>query len=164
MITRALEKPKMGMEHPLGRFYKSDIGIFKIFIFRPKMAAVRMKKLRFFIFWSFFHLNGRHFVPKNENFKNSNVTFIKPLQGMLHTDFWLLKFSGYQKKFIFIWKFDLIWTIFFTIGFPMYFPTFAKVPFTVLLTVREPLGVEKWLSPFWKLETWGYKICANEVK
>ena len=43
MITRALEKPKMGMEHLFGRFYKSDVGIFKISIFGPKWRPFMRK-------------------------------------------------------------------------------------------------------------------------
>ena len=45
---------------------------------------------------------------------------------MLHTDFWLLKFSGYQKKFIFICKFALIWTIFFTNRISYVFSNFRE--------------------------------------
>lgn len=37
-----------------------------------------------------------------------------------------------------------------------------REPLTFVLTVRELLRVG--LSPFWKLQTLGYNICANEVK
>ena len=32
-----------------------------------------------------------------------------------------------------------------------------KVPRTPKVTVSQPFEVERWLSPFWKLETWGYQ-------
>ena len=98
MITRALQKPKMHREHHLGRFYISGAGIFKIFILWSKMSAVYVKKWPKYEKSRFFQQNGQHFGPKNENFKNSRTTFIKPPQRMLHMHFWLLKCSGYQKK------------------------------------------------------------------
>ena len=45
---------------------------------------------------------------------------------MLHAHFWLPKCSGYQKKLIFIWKFALIWTIFFYYRISYVFSNFRE--------------------------------------
>ena len=42
---------------------------------------------------------------------------------------------------------------FFNMGFPIHFLYFAKTPFAFVAAKIKPLGVDRWLNPFWKEET-----------
>ena len=128
------------------------------FHFLAHFGPQKSKKLGFFQFFRGFEpQNG----PKNENFKNSYTTFLDLPPRMLHAKFELPKWIFPKEDRFFRWKLTIS---------VKYFPyishinsyNFAIPPLTFVAAKLKPLGIERQMSPFWKLEKWGYKIYRNK--
>ena len=146
-LSGTLGKLKIGQDGHKLSLSRPHVAI-EILLFRPKPAARNLKNAKNVFF---FTKNAKKW-PKMKISKIAAWGLERPNLCPFWPIFTFpnlpdsLKYSFLCEKLTFFLRF-------FNMGFPIHFRYFAKTPFTFAAAKIKPLGVERWLSPFWKEET-----------
>ena len=140
-------KQKIGQDGHKLSLSRSHAAIFEILIFRPKPAARILKNAKNVFFFT-------ENAQKRPKMKISKIA-AWGLERPNLCPFWpIFTFPNLPDslKYSFLCEKLTFFDVFFNMGFPIHFRYFAKTPFTFAAAKIKPLGVERWLSPFWKEE------------